>query len=974
MYLKSSFRLTMISLTLVSVFCPSPATAIDINSINQTTATSGRYAGIYNPTSDFDESVTITADNVADGALGIIGFHATDTNPHAINGDLTLNLSPSDGSLKIWALYFNEGSDLTVNGGMNMAVVTDSAQAVGVGFYGSSNSEYNSDLTITDTANISVVTNSGLAVGMGLYSSNVGKFGSDLTVNVASSTGRVMGVDLEGGSSLEVNNLKVDLNASGKVNKSGDKDDSTRWIQALFGANGTIHASGTVTLNVTSLDDQGNLVDTGDATVFHVLNLEGSAYNTNAIIEGNLTVTANTKSNDLTGIFVSGDQASTEELHANVIVGGMLNVNVKGENSNVQALLAQGESGIEANHAIVDITTPDGAQSASGLIAQTNPEEGYPGPGNIVIHDGLQVTMAGGGSLVGIISTGNYKQTGSDEERGSVINIGGFTSLNLSSSDSSATGIEIDDGAQASLEDSLVQVTAKTDAVGILLNNGNLTLNGVNELVVKGESSSTGISLENGSALGILGTTLAQAESALSVKDENSKIDVGEVNGSGASLVLAGAVDNAGTINLYSSDLQVIGEQNGNFNLGQINSQGKSTVDLGAGTYSISTFAGDGDKTLRLNDLSASVNIASVTGSVGLTASGSANDSAASPEAAANALLNAVTIESEESSGGIDRIVVEEGLVNDALTATVGADGLQDLEIKKNSKIEALGSVGILSIASWRHETNDLMKRMGELRDAPQGIGSWARIYGSEQSYGSKNLEQKSTSVQIGSDFEFGAGWKGGVAFSYTDSSSTYNAGQADGETYAFAAYGTWLDNNGQFVDLIAKYGRISTDFQLDGLNGSYDNNALSLSAEYGYRFDLNNLFFLEPQVEVTYGRVFGDDFSAGQGVSVSQDDFDSLIGRVGLRAGCFFPEQKGTVFAHFSVLNDFLGDFDASATNGIARNSMKEDLGGTWVEFGVGGSYRLAERTQGYVNMERTAGGEIDSNWQWNIGLRHVW
>lgn len=967
MYLKSSFRLTMISLALVSIFTPPPATAIEINSLNQTTATSGRYAGIYNPTSDFDESVTITADNVADGALGIIGFHATDTNPHTINGDLTLNLSPADGNLKIWALYFNEGSDLTINGGMNMSVVTDSAQAVGVGFYGSNNSESSSDLTITDTTNISVVTNSGLAVGMGLYSSNIGKFGSDLTVNVASSTGRVMGVDLEGGSTLEVHNLEVDLNVSGQV------DNSTRWVQALYGANGTVHASGAVTLNVTSLDEQGNLVDTGDATVIRVLNLEGSAYNTNTIIDGNLTVTANTKSEDFTGIYVSGDQASTEDLHAGVSVGGTLNVSVKGENSNVQALFAQGESGIEAHQAIVDITTPDGAESAIGLIAQANPSS-YPGPGNIVIHDGLQVTMAGGGNLVGIISTGNYKQTDSDEERGSVINVGGFTSLSLNSSDNSAAGLLIEDGAQGSLEDSLVQVTAKTDAVGVLLNNGNLTLNGVNELVVIGESSSTGISLENGSALGILGTTHVQAESALSVKDENSKIDVGEVNGSGASLVLAGAVDNAGTINLYSSDLQVIGEQNGNFNLGQINSQGKSTVDLGAGTYSISTFAGDGDKTLRLNDLSASVNIASVTGSVGLTASGSANDSAASPEAAANALLNAVTIESEESSGGIDRIVVEEGLVNDALTATVGADGLQDLEIKKNSKIEALGSVGILSIASWRHETNDLMKRMGELRDAPQGIGSWARIYGSEQSYGSKNLEQKSTSVQIGSDFEFGAGWKGGVAFSYTDSSSTYNAGQADGETYAFAAYGTWLDNNGQFVDLIAKYGRISTDFQLDGLNGSYDNNALSLSAEYGYRFDLNNLFFLEPQVEVTYGRVFGDDFSAGQGVSVSQDDFDSLIGRVGLRAGCFFPEQKGTVFAHFSVLNDFLGDFDASATNGIARNSMKEDLGGTWVEFGVGGSYRLAERTQGYVNMERTAGGEIDSNWQWNIGLRHVW
>lgn len=927
MLLKSSFRLTMISLALASAFCPPPAAALEINSIDQATATSGRYAGIYNPSSDFDESVTITAENVQDSASGIIGIQATDTAAHTINGNLTLNLSPADGNLKIWALHFSGGSDLTV----------------------------------TDTANISVVTNSGQAVGMGLYGGNTGKFGSDLTVNVASSTGRVMGIDLEGSSTLDVHNLNVNLNVSGEVNNS------KRWVQALFGANGAVHASGDAAFNVTSLDEQGNLVDTGIGTIIRVLNLEGSAYNTNAVIDGNLTITANTKSENIFGVYVSGDQASTDDLHAGVSVGGTLNVSVKGENSNVRALFAQGESGIEAGRAVIDITSAEGANLIVGALAQANPED-YPGPGSIVIHDGLSATITGSGNLIGIVSYGTY------EERGSVVNIGGLTSLNINSTDNTATGIEVDDGAQSSLEHSSVQVTAKTEAVGVQLSGGNLTLSGNSNFAVKGEESSVGISADNGSTMSILGTTRVQAETALSVADENSKVNVGAEGANGASLVLEGAVDNDGTINLYSSELKVIGTQNGNFNLGQINAQGQSAVDLGAGAYTISTFAGDDGKMLRFNDLSAKVSITSVTGSMGLTASGVANDSAASPEAAANALLDAVTIDSESTSGGIDRVVVEEGFINNALTATVGANGLEDISVKKNTRIEALGSVSVLSIASWRHETNDLMKRMGELRDTPQGIGSWARVYGSEQTYGSQNLEQKSTSVQIGSDFELGSGWKAGVAFSYTDSSSTYDAGQADGDTYTVAAYGTWLDNNGQFVDLIAKYGRISTDFQLDGLNGSYDNNALSLSAEYGYRFDLNDLFFLEPQVEVTYGRVFGDDFSAGQGVSVRQDDFDSLIGRVGLRAGCFFPDQKGTVFAHFSVLNDFLGDFDASATNGIASNSMKEDLGGAWVEFGVGGSYRLAERTQAYVNMERTAGGEIDSNWQWNVGLRHVW
>ena len=49
---------------------------------------------------------------------------------------------------------------------------------------------------------------------------------------------------------------------------------------------------------------------------------------------------------------------------------------------------------------------------------------------------------------------------------------------------------------------------------------------------------------------------------------------------------------------------------------------------------------------------------------------------------------------------------------------------------------------------------NDLTKRMGELRDSPAGIGAWARLYGSEQEYGKKNVTLRSTSVQVGADYQ----------------------------------------------------------------------------------------------------------------------------------------------------------------------------------------------------------------------------
>ena len=87
---------------------------------------------------------------------------------------------------------------------------------------------------------------------------------------------------------------------------------------------------------------------------------------------------------------------------------------------------------------------------------------------------------------------------------------------------------------------------------------------------------------------------------------------------------------------------------------------------------------------------------------------------------------------------------------------------------------------GVTSLAAfqWRHDMNDLTKRMGELRTSPEGIGTWARIYGSEQEH--SGATAKNHSVQIGLDAGIGAGWKTGVAFTYTDGSTELTNGDAD--------------------------------------------------------------------------------------------------------------------------------------------------------------------------------------------------
>lgn len=344
-------------------------------------------------------------------------------------------------------------------------------------------------------------------------------------------------------------------------------------------------------------------------------------------------------------------------------------------------------------------------------------------------------------------------------------------------------------------------------------------------------------------------------------------------------------------------------------------------------------------------------------------------DDIVDPEAAMKSLDEGLTLT------GVEKVQnIAEGDVNGAIRQIIDAEGkAQAVTISENTKLNAFGSVAALNAVAWRHELNSVSKRMGELRDAPEGVGAWARLYGSEMEYGDQNIESQNTTIQIGSDYKIGQ-WTVGATVGYTDGESDYDRGSSDNEAWNFGVYGTWFAENGQYVDLIAKYSRLSQDFKLDTMKGDYDNNAFVISAEYGWHLPVMEIGFIEPQVELTYGRIMGKDFTTSNGVEIEQDDFDSFIGRLGVRAGIKCPDDWGTVYARASVVHDFDGEFDATARSlkTSATADIYEDLGGTWGEFGIGANINFTKNTYMYVDAEITSGGEVDENYRWNIGVRH--
>ena len=345
-------------------------------------------------------------------------------------------------------------------------------------------------------------------------------------------------------------------------------------------------------------------------------------------------------------------------------------------------------------------------------------------------------------------------------------------------------------------------------------------------------------------------------------------------------------------------------------------------------------------------------------------------------EEAMQALDDVVNV--ENSAAVIQKKVIAEGDINGAITQVTDTQGevIEEVKQEVNQKLDGYSSIAALSAVQWRHENDTLQKRMGELRDSEGTIGAWARVYGSEQEYGAQSVTAKNTTVQVGADYDIGSGFKLGGAFSYTDGSSTFDMGESDANMYGVALYGTWLADSGLYVDVIGKYSRLENEFTSGTMKGEFDNNALSLAVETGWHYALNELGFVEPSVGVTYGRIMGDDFVAHNGVKVEQDDYDSLIGRLGVRSGFYFPEKKGNIYARVAVLHDFMGDMEATASKANAAGVMqtthlKEDLGDTWVEYGIGANFNLSKNAYTFVDLEKTAGSDVKENWKWTVGAR---
>lgn len=426
------------------------------------------------------------------------------------------------------------------------------------------------------------------------------------------------------------------------------------------------------------------------------------------------------------------------------------------------------------------------------------------------------------------------------------------------------------------------------------------------------------------------------------------------------------------TLNIARGD---IAAQGGKMNLTN------TRLELGEGvTMNLGTLDGSGN-TVVLNSIAEegkTVTIASgAEGVSNLVAGGTLNDKYADASQLKKAMENAVSL----TPSGEAVSPIYSGEAGAAAGAwTVNEDG--SITREANKGLEAFKEFNSATFAQWRAENNHLSQRLGDLRGNMGKAGAWARVYGTDAEISENvSVDLKTVSIQVGGDVTVGNNWVVGGAFTYTNMDGDISNGAADSDSYSLAAYASGFFDCGGYIDVIGRVGRLSTDVSGDTgsaaggvFSGSYDNTAFGLSAEVGYHWNVTNMFYVEPQLELAYGFVSGDDFTSSNGAKVNQDDFQSLVGRLGARFGANFADNKGSVYMHASVNHDFLGDVDATAgVDGGARFDISNDLGGTWVSYGVGAQFNTSANMSFYGMLERANGSEYTEHYRYSVGMRYT-
>ena len=395
----------------------------------------------------------------------------------------------------------------------------------------------------------------------------------------------------------------------------------------------------------------------------------------------------------------------------------------------------------------------------------------------------------------------------------------------------------------------------------------------------------------------------------------------------------------------------------------QLNKNGVVTIKAASDEVNATLTSLDGSKLTTAENVSASVTIAG----------------ALADEMGMDAVIKAYN--DGKNYDGNGTVTFSGGLIGDDLIGRNDGNGVFVQESsRKNTQLVSIGEGTAITMMQWRADADDMAQRMGDLRSGDGTAGAWVRTFGGKAEAG--HVDNKYYGIQAGVDALIGSGGTkqfAGGALSYATGDADFANGTGENYIGTLTGYSTWLFENGAYIDVTAKWGKLHNEFDLAvdtrKLSGRYSTQALALTVESGHRFPLSRLTYVEPQVAFTASHIFGEDYGASEGVTVEQDSINSYVARVGLQAGVNCPNNMGAFFVRASYLYDLDGETSTTARMANAKdaNRFDQDFGGGWYEFGLGMNVNFTKNLYGYADFEYVTGGEIKTPYRWNAGVRYA-
>lgn len=284
------------------------------------------------------------------------------------------------------------------------------------------------------------------------------------------------------------------------------------------------------------------------------------------------------------------------------------------------------------------------------------------------------------------------------------------------------------------------------------------------------------------------------------------------------------------------------------------------------------------------------------------------------------------------------------------------------------------------SMMQMKADTNDLQRRLGDVRLNSDKHGVWGKYIGGKSKItDDAYVNQTYNMAQVGYDTLRGD-WTVGGALLYGTSNNDYALGSGYGKTAGLAVYGAKQFKDGRYVDVIGKVNRLKNDFTVRNtlgttLSGDYRNTGASLSVEYGKRIKKDNGFYIDPNAELTFSRLSGESFDArtntGSTVHIDSDAVNSVIGRIGVGIG---KESKNSnVFLKAALAHEFSGKMNATySMTGEPTTGSEVNLKDTWLDLELGGSWSVRPNTYVYGTFTKNFGATVDNSYRIDAGIRH--